>query len=62
MPVPGRLKLGQWGAIFKKTSSERATPTFISVFDANECLSPLFFPSSSICKRRLFNKAFNISS
>ena len=38
-------------------SSKETSPTFAL---PSECLSFLFFPSSGIGKKRLFNKAFNI--
>ena len=60
MPVPERQKLGQWSGIIKKASSKEAPTTFVSLFLPSERLSPLFFSSSGIAKKRRFHKIFNI--
>ena len=60
-PIPGRQKLGQWSGILKRASSEETLTTFAPLFLPSECPSPLFFPSSGIGKKRLFDKAFNIN-
>ena len=59
-PVPGRRKLSQWSGILKRASSEEAPTTFAPLFPPSERLSPLFFPSSGIDEKQLFDKAFNI--
>ena len=56
--VPRRQRLSQWSRIIKKVSSEETPPTFAL---PSKRLSPLFFPSSGIGKKRPFDKAFNIN-
>ena len=60
MPVPERQRLGQWSGILKRASSKEAPTIFAPLFSSSERSFPFLFPFSSIGKKQLFDKAFNI--